>query len=116
MGAPIAAPAPVYATPAVTPLANSKLSPMSPMNWDSELLIQDCPLLPFITLSSLSLPFTNTPSPLLPFTNTPSLLLPFIMVLNPQLLKKLLRSLQPKLNILLPLQSLQAGKNVSLIP
>merc|ERR1739838_32458 len=94
----------------LTPLANSKLSPMSPMNWDSELLIQDCPLLPFITLSSLSLPFMNTPSPLLPSTNTPSLLLLFTMVLHPQLLRKLLRSSQLKLNILLPLQSLQAGK------
>merc|ERR1739838_922234 len=93
-------------TNTLTPLANSKLSPMSPMNWDSELLIQDCPLLPFITLSSLSLPSMNTPS----------LLLLFTMVLHPQLLRKLLRSSQLKLNILLPLQSLQAGKNVSLIP
>merc|ERR1739838_1065926 len=73
-------------TNTLTPLANSKLSPMSPMNWDSELLIQDCPLLLFT------------------------------MVLHPQLLRKLLRSSQLKLNILLPLQSLQAGKNVSLIP
>merc|ERR1719500_2415818 len=83
-------------TNTLTPLANSKLSPMSLMNWDSELLIQDCPLLPF----------TNIPSPLLPF----------MTVLHPLLLRKLLRSSQPKLNILLPLQSLQAGKNVSLIP
>merc|ERR1712110_727730 len=103
-------------TNTLTQLAISKLSPMSPMNWDSELPIQDCPLLPFMTLSSQLLPFTNIPSPLLPFTNTPSPLLLFMMVLHPLLLRKLLRSSQLKLNILLPLQSLQAGKNVSLIP
>merc|ERR1712110_1246254 len=113
-------------TNTLTQLAISKLSPMSPMNWDSELPIQDCPLLPFMTLSSQLLPFTNIPSPFLPFTNTPSPLLPFtntpsplllfMMVLHPLLLRKLLRSSQLKLNILLPLQSLQAGKNVSLIP
>merc|ERR1711971_1043906 len=93
-------------TNTLTQLAISKLSPMSPMNWDSELLILDCPLLPFMTLSSQLLPFTNTHSPLLLF----------MMVLHPLLLRKLLRSSQLKLNILLPLQSLQAGKNVSLIP
>merc|ERR1719219_983188 len=95
-----------------TPLANSKLSPMSPMSWDSELLTPDCPLPPFTTLSSQLLPFTNIPSPLLPFTNipspllpftnTPSLLLLFTMVLHLHPLKKLLRSQLPKLNILLP--------------
>merc|ERR1739838_751662 len=84
-------------TNTLTPLATSKLSPMSLMNWDSKLPIQDCPLLPFMTLSSQLLPFTNTPSPLLLF----------LMVLHPLLLRKLLRSSQLKLNILLPLQSLQ---------
>merc|ERR1712242_589012 len=66
----------------LTPLANSKLSHMSPMSWDSELLTPDCPLPPFTTLSSQLLPFITLSSQLLPFTNTPSLLLLFTMVLH----------------------------------
>merc|ERR1712156_1217486 len=57
---------------------NAKLSLMSPMNWDSELQIQDCLLLPSMMLSSLLLPFMRLNSQLLPFTYTNSLLLPFM--------------------------------------
>merc|ERR1711997_674143 len=76
----------------LTPLANSKLSHMSPMSWDSELLTPDCPLPPFTTLSSQLPPFMTLPSQLLLST----------MVLHLHPLKKLLRWQLPKLNILLP--------------
>merc|ERR1712200_338580 len=57
----------------LTPMANSKLSLMSLMNWDSELQILDCLLLPSMTLSSLLLPFMMPNSQLLPFTYMNSL-------------------------------------------
>merc|ERR1712025_1502936 len=91
------------------PTALSKPPTTLPTVWDSVSKPPTCPLPPPPPRSNFPLPpFTNTSSPLhpfsrvkLPFTNTLSPLLPFTMVLHLPLLRTLLRSLPPRLNILL---------------
>merc|ERR1711990_822958 len=112
------------------PTASSKPPTTLLTVWDSVSKPPTCPLPLPPPRSNFPLPpFTNTSSPLhpfsrvfrpqLPFTNTLSPLLPFTMVLHLSLLRTLLRSLLPRLNILLwsPLLPLNAeGDPLPLTP